>query len=81
MSAKLTLYIDDNLIAYIKRYAKEQHMSVSKLVNNYLLSLQADNLESISNDEAPITSSLKGVLKNEDIDISDYYKHLEEKYL
>ncbi len=83
MSSKLTLYIDEDLISYIKRYAKEHNLSVSKVVNNFLTLLknkpQRDRYE--KGPSTPITDALKGALKDEEIDISDYHRHLEEKYL
>ena len=35
----------------------------------------------LSNDVAPITKLLGGILKDSNVDIADYKKHLEEKYL
>ena len=83
MPAKLTLYIDDGLISYVKEYAKEHKLSVSKVVNNFLTILKQETPQKLPNSEstAPVTASLKGVLRREDADVSDYYKHLEEKYL
>ena len=78
MSSKLTLYIEEDLIAYAKTYAKEQHLSVSKVVNNFFSALKQE----VSEDKAaPFTQSLKGVLKQEEVDIAEYHKHLEVKYL
>ena len=34
-----------------------------------------------SNEVLPITRSLVGILKGSDVDVADYKKHLEEKYL
>jgi len=35
----------------------------------------------LPHDVAPITKSLVGILKDSNVDIADYKKHLEEKYL
>jgi len=78
MSSKITLYIEEDLIAYAKNYAKEQHLSVSKVVNNFFTALKQEAGEK---EVAPLTQSLKGVLKQKEVDISDYHNHLEEKYL
>ena len=84
MPAKLTLYIEDGLISYVKNYAKENHLSVSKVVNNFLAILKQETgkqtKEKIEK-PAPLTRSLKGILAESNIDISDYQKHLENKYL
>ncbi len=83
MSSKLTLYIDENLITYVKRYAKENNLSVSKVVNNFLTLLknEPDPNQYKKHQNTPITDMLKGALKGKEIDITDYHKHLEEKYL
>jgi len=78
MSTKLTLYIEDDLISYIKTYAKENRQSVSKVVNNFFTLLQQESKEQES---APITKSLRGVLDKGALDISDYEAYLEKKYL
>ena len=47
-----------------------------------LLVVQRELLHQTSNDEIlPITRSLVGVLKGYHVDVADYKKHLEEKYL
>jgi len=83
MPAKLTLYIDDSLVSYVKEYAKEHKLSVSRVVNNFLTILKQEATKNQVQKEstAPVTVSLKGVLRTEDTDIADYYRHLEEKYL
>jgi len=80
MSSKLTLYIDDDLISHVKVYAKEQKLSVSKVVNNFLTLLKQNKAEN-EKKSAPLTDSLQGVLKEKSISKEDYHRHLEEKYL
>ena len=80
MSSKLTLYIDDDVIHHIKNYAKEQKLSVSKVVNNFLTLLK-QNKTNPEETRAPITNTLQGVLKNSTSDKEAYYQHLEDKYL
>jgi hypothetical protein len=75
MNAKITLYTEKKLIEQIKKYAKEKNTSVSAIVSEFFKSL----LE--KKEEAPITNSLAGILKNKNIKKEDYYKHLEDKYL
>ncbi len=83
MSGKLTLYIDDDLISYVKDYAKEHQLSVSKVVNNFLtiLKQKIPKRHSHALGPTPITQSLKGILRYSDINANDYHKHLEDKYL
>ncbi|PZV13550.1 MAG: hypothetical protein DCF20_14950 [Pseudanabaena sp.] len=38
-------------------------------------------LQQTNNEILPITRSLVGILKGSNVDVSDYKKHLEEKYL
>ena len=80
MSSKLTLYIDDDVIRHIKNYAKEQKVSVSKVVNNFLTLLKQDKPDQ-ENTSAPITNSLQGILSESTFDEETYHEHLEEKYL
>jgi hypothetical protein len=84
MPEKLTLYIDDDLIFYVKKYAKEQQLSVSKVINNFLTILKEEIPEKKvfkKQTSAPVTQSLKGIASHLDLDISDYHNYLEEKYL
>ena len=84
MSSKLTLYIEDDLIYYVKDYAKEHHLSVSRVVNNFLAALKQETpkREREKNpDAAPIAKLLKGILSDSDASVSDYHRYLEEKYL
>ena len=41
MTTKLTLTIDDSVIAIAKKYAKQNGKSLSDIVENYLLSLSS----------------------------------------
>jgi len=78
MTAKITLYSEDELILEMKKFAKAKNTSVSKLVNGFFKTLLAD-AKSTTKKDAKITTSLLGVLKDTDID--DYKKYREEKYL
>ena len=50
MTTKLTLTIDDSVIAIAKKYAKQNGKSLSDIVENYLLSLSSkgNTVENIS---------------------------------
>ena len=80
MSAKITLYSDDNIIKKMKEYAKEHNTSVSKIVNKYFKTLLLDEPNEIKS-KAIISNSLYGVLENSDIKQDDYKGYLESKYL
>ena len=82
MTTKLTLTIDEQIIAQAKEYAKSQGRSLSKLIENYLRSVTAENYsqEDIS---SPIVNELHGSLKvPQDFDYKEALKEaLNEKYL
>lgn len=74
--AKLTLSVDDRVVSRAKQYAKQRGVSVSAMVETYLAAV-AEPVGSTPGD-APILRSVRGVLKNADID--QYRKHLAAKY-
>jgi hypothetical protein len=74
--AKLTLSVDSRVVSRAKQYAKRQGLSVSEMVEAYLGAV-ADP-PSPANGPAPILRSLRGVLKN--ADVNEYRKHLAVKY-
>ncbi len=82
MQTKLTLRLDNKLIRDVKAYARKNHRSLSMMVADYFYLL--GNMQRSSERNAalpPITRSLKGILKSSNGGLSDYKKHLEEKYL
>jgi hypothetical protein len=81
MSAKITLYSEQEIINEIKKFAKEHKTSVSKLVNNYFKSLLEQQNSHVKKQKTHITDSLYGTLKNIKLDENDYKAYLEEKYL
>ena len=67
MLTKLTLTIDQDVIAKAKKYAKVKHRSVSKLVEEYLRTV-SDSENIRSNDlnlEASLTNSITGMFNAE----------------
>ena len=84
MQTRLTLQMDDKLIAHAKAHAKKRGKSVSQLVEDYFKFL--DSLEKskqkppLEKKYGPITESLKGALKGAKVDEEDYYRYLEERY-
>ena len=78
MQTKLTLRLESELIKQAKVHAKQQGKSLSQIVADYFLIFTEKSKE---HKLAPITQSLVGVIKNSNLDETDYGKHLEEKYL
>jgi hypothetical protein len=73
--SKLTLSVDQRVIARAKRYAKEHGTSVSQIVEDYLKALSQSGAQQ---DDPPILRSLRGILK--DVDVKDYRAYLAKKY-
>jgi hypothetical protein len=80
MQTKLTLRLEDQLIEQAKSYATQAGKSVSQVVADYFKLLTTDTAKPPSS-SAPITQSLRGVLRDSKLDESDYKKYLEGKYL
>lgn len=74
--AKLTLSVDNRVVARAKQYAKRRGVSVSEMVETYLAAVAEPDFPAPG--AVPILRSVRGVLKNADID--DYRKHLAVKY-
>lgn len=78
MNKKLTLQLDEGVIASAKIYAAQNKINLSKLVETYLKSLvDPKNVEF-----TPLVKSLSGVVElPSDFDIRDEYtNYLLEKY-
>ncbi len=80
MNTKLTLRLDDELIASAKDYSVKSGKSVSKIVADFFMIIQREKLQK-SDAITPTVKSLKGILKDSKISEKDYEKYLEEKYL
>ena len=77
MNTKLTLRLDEKLIASAKRHSAESGKSVSQLVADFFALIDAEDSDV---DITPRVRSLRGVLAGSGLDESDYRRHLEEKY-
>lgn len=80
MQTKLTLRLDQRLIEQAKHYSASSGKSVSQLVADYFVLLTGDGGRG-GRAAAPVTQSLKGVLRHGRLDEADYRRHLEEKHL
>ena len=79
MQTKLTLRMDDRLIANAKEYAASAGKSLSQVVAEYLAAvLSAGDPPSM---QTPTVSRLRGCLKDTSVDVEDYQTYLEDKYL
>jgi hypothetical protein len=76
MTAKLTLSINPAVVSRAKRYAKQEGVSLSRLVEVYLASL-TERPPAV--DLPPLTASLRGTLQK--AGTGAYRKHLVRKYL
>jgi hypothetical protein len=74
--AKLTLNVDEQVIARAKEVAKKSGSSLSQMVETYLDFVAKPSVG--TSEETPILNSLIGIL--DEGDIEDYRKYLEEKY-
>lgn len=88
MSTKLTLRLDETLIAAAKAYARAHGRSVSVLVADYFANLTQPQRTSDATGQAAapaskITASLRGALQSGQgnaLDEADYKRHLETRY-
>lgn len=80
MDAKLTLNLNKQVIEEAKEYARENSISLSRLIENLLKSLtkKDQGLEKIS----PLVESLTGVLpaKSSEGHMETRYEHLRKKH-
>ncbi|MBL8025394.1 MAG: hypothetical protein JNL74_03240 [Fibrobacteres bacterium] len=74
MLSKLTLSVDDAVVAGAKSYAHKNKLSLSKVVEIYLNSLTATESDS-THKLPPITKSLLGIAKSKAVP-DDYKKSL-----
>lgn len=80
MNTKLTLRLEEELIKSAKNHSNIIGKSVSQMVADYFYLLDKKSSKKPLK-LTPIVKSLKGSLKNTDIDAGDYQSFLEEKYL
>ncbi len=80
MNTKLTLRLDDHLIASAKEYSAKTGKSVSKIVADFFVIIKNEKLEKGSS-VTPTVQSLKGIIKDSDFSKHDYKNYLEDKYL
>jgi predicted HicB family RNase H-like nuclease len=77
MNTKLTLRVDEGLVAKAKNQAAQRGKSVSQMFGEFVSNLE-ENV--VASDVPPVTASLRGILKNPQLSEKDYKRHLEEKH-
>lgn len=77
MNTKLTLRLDDKLIAKAKRYSDQSGKSVSQLVADYFALIETAPGEVA--ELTPRVRSLIGTLKEAKVTEADHRRHLERK--
>ncbi len=79
MDSKLTLKLNESVIEQAKKFAKENNISLSRMIENYLTALTESKREKTK--ISPLVESLTGVvkLKNENYR-KDYTDFLSQKY-
>lgn len=79
MNTKLTLRLDDRLIASAKRYSDRSGKSVSQIVADYFALIESEEASS-GTELTPRVRALIGSLKGATTTEADYRRHLEDKY-
>lgn len=79
MDSKLTLKLNESVIEQAKQYAKENNISLSRMIENYLKAITERKSKKVK--ISPLVESLTGVIKLEDKDYKkDYTDFLSQKY-
>ena len=78
MNTKLTLNLDKSIIEEAKSHAKENKVSLSKLIESYLNSLTKTSKKEIK--VSPLVESLTGVISSDIDERKSYRDYLSEKY-
>ncbi len=78
MTTKLTLRLDQELIARAKRHSADTGRSVSQLVADFFFLIEAQDS---GVEITPRARALRGVLAGSELDEDDYRRHLEIKHL
>ena len=76
MTTELTLHVEENLIRFGEKWARNRGKSLSSLFADYLSALEKVTVE--EQDLPPVTRRLLGVASG--VDEEDYRRYLEEKH-
>jgi len=79
MDSKLTLKLDSGVIHRAKLYAKNRNVSLSRLIENYLLALTEPTVKKVQ--ISPFVESLAGVIDLNDVsEKKESVDYLSKKY-
>lgn len=78
--SKLTLHVDEHLVAAAKEEAAIRQVSVSKLVSDFFRVLAKKSTGNSEVELPPVTKSLLGSIPGVKTDREDYIDYLEKKY-
>lgn len=79
MNSKLTLKLNISVIEKAKKYAKDNNVSLSRMIENYLQAITEREHKEIK--ISPLVESLTGVIQLDKEDYSkDYTDFLSQKY-
>ncbi|CAN5301435.1 hypothetical protein BH10PSE19_BH10PSE19_03360 [soil metagenome] len=83
VQAKLTLRLNQTLIEHAKKIAASRGRSLSQMVADYFKILEDKPAKQNKGEIeiTPLVRALRGSLQGNPLDETDYYKHLENKYL
>lgn len=81
MQTKLTLRVDDKLIKSAKKLAEKKGISLSKMVAEFFQIASTKQSVTYSRKDAPISKSLRGIIKLDENDENSHKNYLEDKYL
>jgi len=74
-NTKLTVRVPSDLLANVKRYARQNNTTLTALIEAYLRRIPAQE----PFEDAPIVRRLSGTL-SQDVTLQDHKDHLAEKY-
>ncbi len=80
MKTKLTLRLDEELIAAAKQEAATRGTSISSMVANFFNALRQERKPRAVPHLSPITAALAGLLAGSRVTEDDYKRHLEKKH-
>jgi hypothetical protein len=79
MDSKLTLKLNESVIKRAKQYAKENNISLSRMIESYLQAVTLKKRKKVK--ISPLVESLTGVIELENYDYrKDYADFLSKKY-
>lgn len=81
MDAKLTIKLDQDVIALAKMFAKKKNTSLSRLIEQYLEQLTSEENEEVIS-VTPLVKSLSGVVHSPENSATrkSYLQYLKKKY-